>query len=206
MKLTPEAHTLSRNPLRNFDVKKKLVGRIAGLICTGALLSTTAAVAQNQRGDWSLTGSDPGQSGWQKDELGLTPESVPANFKFLWKIKLGAPSPGPRTFSEPLLAGRLINGQGFKDIAYWASGDTLYAVDSELGDLIWKKQFSAGSGSSAACGVSSLSYTMEPPAGHQLQCTPASRPCTPRPPDPPPAAPRAMSADSVSLQAAATSV
>jgi hypothetical protein len=187
MKLVPEAHTLSRNPLRDSDVKKKLLGRIVGLLCTGALLGTTAAVAQNQRGDWSLTGADPGQSGWQKDELGLTPESVPANFKFLWKIKLGASSRGPRSFSEPLLAGRLINGQGFKDIAYWASGDTLYAVDSELGDLIWKKQFSAASGSSA-CGVSSLSYTMEPPVVINFNAR-RRPPGTPRPPEPPAAAP-----------------
>ena len=48
-----------------------------------------------------------------------------------------------RSFSEPLLAGRLINAQGFKDIVYWGSADTLYAVDSELGTLIWKKQFAS---------------------------------------------------------------
>src|ERR1700735_4270617 len=182
MRLFPEVHTLSRNPLRDSDVKKNILGRIVGLLCTGALLSTTAAVAQNQRGDWSLTGADPGQSGWQKDELGLTSESVPANFKFLWKIKLGAPSRGPRTFSEPWLAGRLINGQGFKDIAYWASGDTLYAVDSELGNLIWKKQFSAGT-HTAACGVSSLGVSMEPPI--VINFAARRRPGVPRPPEPP---------------------
>ena len=81
------------------------------------------------------------QSGWQKAESQLAPENAGANFKFLWKIKLGQPSKDARDFSEPLLAGRLINAQGFKDFVYWSSADTLYAVDSELGTLIWKKQF-----------------------------------------------------------------
>ena len=146
-------------------MKKRLVRNAMGLIGAMAILCATIAVAQeDDRGDWSLTGADAGQSGWQKDEQILTPESAASNFKFLWKIKLGEPSNSGRSFSEPLLAGRLINAQGFKDIVYWGSGDTLYAVDSELGSLIWKKQFASPAASAApGCGVSSLGILMEPP-------------------------------------------
>jgi outer membrane protein assembly factor BamB len=116
--------------------------RLAGLSCAAAFLWSAASLAQSDdRGDWSVTGADPAQSGCQKSESQLTPENVHTDAKFLWKIKLGQAPKDPRDFSEPLLAGRLINAQGFKDFVYWSSADTLYAVDSELGTLIWKKEF-----------------------------------------------------------------
>jgi hypothetical protein len=77
------------------------------------------AIAQEEKGDWPLTGGDPGQNGWQKNESILAPDRIAGNFNFLWKIKLGDAMKGARSFSEPLLAGRLINAQGFKDIVYW---------------------------------------------------------------------------------------
>ena len=145
-------------------MKRRLSGPAAGLFCACAIFCATAAFAQDDRGDWSLTGADAGQSGWQKDEVILPPEAVAQNFKFLWKIQLGKPSRGARSFSEPLLAGRLINAQGFKDIVYWSTAETLYAVDSELGTMVWKKQFGTQGGKAAGgCGVTSLGLLMEPP-------------------------------------------
>jgi hypothetical protein len=145
----------SGNGLGIVDVKKKILGRAIGACCAGAFLFAAAAVAQQQSGDWRLTGADAGQTGWQKGEIDLTPENTGANFKFLWKIKLGQPSKAARTFSEPLLAGRLINAQGFKDIVYWSSADTLYAVDSELGSMVWTKEFKSSSRPAPGCAVSS---------------------------------------------------
>ena len=58
-------------------------------ICCVAFLAANMAAAQFEKGDWSLTGGDAGQTGWQKAESKLSPESVPANVKFLWKIQLG---------------------------------------------------------------------------------------------------------------------
>ena len=95
--------------------------------------SAGTVFAQDEDPNWRLTGADAGQSGCQKGEAILTPENIAANFKLLWKLKLGHPSQEGPSFSEPLLAGRLINGQGFKDIVYWSSADTLYAVDYEVG-------------------------------------------------------------------------
>ncbi len=145
-------------------MKKRLMRSAVGLVGALAFLGATVAVAQDDRGDWSLTGAEAGQNGWQKNESTLTPENAATDFKFLWKIKLGQPSNKGASFSEPLLAGRLINAQGFKDIVYWASADTLYAVDSELGSLIWKKVFASPAARPApGCGVSSLDILMEPP-------------------------------------------
>jgi outer membrane protein assembly factor BamB len=138
--------------------------RLVELGFAAAFLWSAAALAQDDRGDWSVTGADSAQSGWQKSESQLDPQSAGTKVKFLWKIKLGQASKDPRDFSEPLLAGRLINAQGFKDFVYWSSADTLYAVDSELGTLIWKKQFAATAPMAAlGCGVSRLNLFIEPP-------------------------------------------
>lgn len=144
---------------------KRSFGRVVGLCCAGAFLGSSVAFSQAApRGNWSMAGGDAGQTGWQKAELSLSKESVPAKFKYLWKIKLGEANKVGTSFTEPLLAVRLINAQGFKDIVFWQSSDTLYAVDSELGNLIWKKQFPASHTRSTGCNASSLSTVIEPPA------------------------------------------
>lgn len=168
-------------------MNKRLLGQSVAMFLAGAFLCSTVTFAQEQKGDWPLTGSDAGQSGWQKDELGLAQDSIAANFKFLWKIKLGQATNAKRSFSEPLLAGRLINAQGFKDIVYWSSADTLYAVDSELGSLIWKHEFKTEAPASG-CSLSSLGILMEPPVVINFNARRRRAPGTPRPPEPPAAA------------------
>jgi outer membrane protein assembly factor BamB len=160
------------------------------VMCCAPLLAANLATAQSERGDWSMTGADAGQSGWQKSESILSPDSVPAHVKFLWKISLGKRSQGAASFSEPLLAGRLINAQGFKDMVYWASDDTIYAVDSELGVLLWKKQFKSEAPARAAgCGTTRLGILMEPPPVINFNARRRRPPGTPPPPEPAPLKP-----------------
>jgi outer membrane protein assembly factor BamB len=147
-------------------VNKRFLGRSMTFYCAGAVLCSGIALAQGgAKGDWSMAGEDAGQSSWQKAETKLAKDSIAGNFKFLWKIKLGQPSKEAPSFSEPLLAPRLINAEGFKDIVYWGTSDTLYAVDSELGNLLWQKHFDleAPQGSTG-CTPSNLSLAIEPPA------------------------------------------
>ena len=159
-------------------------------MCCAAFLAANVAAAQSDRGDWSLTGADAGQSGWQKSESKLSPDSVPGNVKALWKIPLGKPSSGAGSFSEPLLAGRLINAQGFKDVVYWASDNTIYAVDSELGVLLWKKEFKPDAPAPAAgCGTTRLGILMEPPVIINFNARRRRPPGTPPPPEPVPQQP-----------------
>jgi len=163
-------------------VKKRLLRRAAGLFYLSVSICGLHAVAQEQSGEWHLTGGDAGQSGWQKGEQDLKPDNIAGHFKLLWKIRLGQPSKGERTFSEPLLAGRLINGQGFKDMVYWGSSNTLFAVDSELGNLLWKKQYEAQAApAKPGCGVTSLSILMEPPVTINFRARRTRPAGTPRP-------------------------
>ena len=131
------------------------------------------------RGFWTAPGNDPGHNSWQKAETDITPDTVSKDFKFLWKIKLGDGTT-KSSFGEPLLFPGLITGRGFKDLALWADSNTLYAVDSELGELVWKKDFPSGSKS---CG--NIQVVLEPP---QIIHFGAPRPAGARPAAPPPPA------------------
>jgi hypothetical protein len=167
----------------------KNLTRAFGMCCV-ALLTANIAAAQFERGDWSMTGGDPGQTGWQKSEKELSTDSVPANVKFLWKIQLGKRQKGADSFSEPLLASRLINAQGFKDMVYWASDDTIYAVDSELGVLLWKKEFQSDAPEAAEnCRTTRLGILMEPPPVINFNARRRRPPGTPFPVPPPPLKP-----------------
>jgi hypothetical protein len=146
-------------------VSKRFLSRSMTLYCAGAFLCSGLALAQGSaKGDWSMAGEDAGQSSWQKAETKLAKDSIAGNFKFLWKIKLGQPSREAPSFSEPLLASRLINAEGFKDMVYWGTSDTLYAVDSELGNMLWQKHFDVKAPqASAGCASSNLGLAIEPP-------------------------------------------
>jgi hypothetical protein len=126
------------------------------LVLSLAILGLSPAHGQ-ARGNWPVPHNDAAHSGWQKAEATLSPDSVAGKFKFLWKIKLEKGKTAA-AFTEPLLAPGLINGEGFKDLVVWAGKDTVYAVDSELGTMVWQKHYDAA----GACG-SPLAILMEPP-------------------------------------------
>jgi outer membrane protein assembly factor BamB len=164
-------------------MKKSLLFTVA-LSLSGAALHS--AVAQGV-GNWTSAGNDPGHSGWQKNETKISKDMAPGTFKMLWKIKLGD-NKETQSYTEPLLSLRLINAQGFKDLALWASTDTVYAVDSELGTVVWKKTYdAAASGGSGACGPRNLSLILETPV--QINFGARRAPGAPAPPPPPPPPP-----------------
>ncbi|ADV82025.1 pyrrolo-quinoline quinone [Terriglobus saanensis] len=137
----------------------------AALALPVAVFASGAAFAQGGGiGNWTTAGADPSHSGWQKNEKKISKETAGTQFKFLWKLKLGATAKETQSFTEPLLALRLINAQGFKDLVLWGSTDTVYAVDSELGTIVWKKTYDVpASNGTGACGAHNLSIVMEPP-------------------------------------------
>jgi hypothetical protein len=151
----------------------------------GAMLVSGVARAQGApRGFWTVPDADPAHSSWQKAETEITTETVGKDFKFLWKLKLGSGSAKASSFSEPILFPGLITGRGFKDLALWADASTLYGVDSELGTLVWQKDFKPAR---QACGGSNIQVVAEAPQViHFGGPKPATRrPATPPPPDEP---------------------
>jgi hypothetical protein len=164
-------------------IKHKLRRSIA-LSLTCAVLYLAQAYGQGP-GNWPLPHNDAEHSGWQKAETKLSKDTVTGQFKFLWKIKLENKAKGPTSFSEPLLAPRLINAEGFKDLVIWGSRDTVYAVDSELGTMVWQKHFDVPA-AQGKCGTNPLPILVEPP--HIINFNARRAPGAPPPPQPPPVA------------------
>jgi outer membrane protein assembly factor BamB len=167
---------------RGSSVMRKLHGQAVVLSFAGALLCLAQASGQ-AAGNWSTARGDAGHSGWQKVETKLSKDTVAVQFKFLWKIKLGKEIKETTSVSEPLLALRLINSRGFKDLVLWAGTDTVYAVDSELGTMVWEKHFDVKP-SSPSCGASNLGIVIEAPRVINFNARP--KPGTPRPATLPP--------------------
>jgi outer membrane protein assembly factor BamB len=152
------------------------------------LMSGVARAQGTPRGFWTVPDAAPAHSSWQKAETEITTETVGKDFKLLWKLKLGSGSAKASSFSEPILFPGLITGRGFKDLALWADSNTLYGVDSELGTLVWQKDFKVAH---QACGGANIQVVTEAP---QVIRFGGPRPATPRPATPPPpAAPLAPS-------------
>jgi outer membrane protein assembly factor BamB len=165
------------------DYWMRLLARPVALCFTVACSLSAAAHAQGaSRGFWTAPDAVPAHSNWQKAETEISTATVAKDFKFLWKIKLGNGQAKSSSFSEPLLYPNLITGRGFKDMALWADTHTLYAVDSELGELIWKKDFSFAS---KPCGDIQIAVEA-PQVIHFGAPRPAApKPATPTPPRPP---------------------
>jgi hypothetical protein len=137
-----------------------------------------APVRGQAPGNWPVPHNDAAHTGWQKAETRLSPDSIAGQFKFLWKIKLEKGKTAA-TFTEPLLAPRLINGEGFKDLVIWGGKDTVYAVDSELGTMVWQKHYDAP----GPC-ASPLAILVDPP--HIINFGARRAPGSVPPPQPPP--------------------
>jgi outer membrane protein assembly factor BamB len=154
------------------------------LCLAGAFIMSGIAQAQGPpRGFWPIADHGAAHDNWQKAETDISTETVAKDFKFLWKLKLGQKPAKSSSFSEPLLFPGLITGRGFKDLALLADANTLYAVDSELGELVWKKTFAAPT----ACG--NIQVVTEPPQVIHFGARPAAKPGAPAPPPRPPEEP-----------------
>jgi outer membrane protein assembly factor BamB len=112
------------------------------ILMSSACLGVPPAQAQVGRvADWLTHGGDPQRTGWQKYETAINPESV-KGFQLLWKLKLENQQKAMYSIFEPLIIGRLITNRGFKELAFVAgSSDNIYAVDADLGRILWQRHF-----------------------------------------------------------------
>ncbi len=155
---------------------RRSLARPLAICFTAALLGSGIAHAQGApRGFWPVADGDAAHSGWQRAETEITSETVAKDFKFLWKLKLGGGA-AKSSFTQALLFPGMITGRGFKDFAFVADADTLYAVDSELGSLVWKKDFPSNTGK--PCGNLQV-LTEAPQVIHFGAHKPAAKPATP---------------------------
>src|SRR5208283_2047042 len=91
--------------------------------------------------DWLTFGGDAQRTGWQKRESSITTQNV-KDLQLLWKMKFENAQKGMYSIFEPLIVGSVITNHGFKEMAIVAgSSDNVWAIDADLGKLLWQKQF-----------------------------------------------------------------
>lgn len=164
-------------------MKKWIVLSIGFSFASVFYVATAAAQAI---GNWSSPRNDMGHDGYQKAETIMTKDTLQGKFKFLWKLKLGkTATKDSMSYSEPLLVPRLINAQGFKDFVLWAGPEDLFAVDSELGRMIWTKHYEA---TPSSCGPTNLGIVAEAPLVINFRARRAPGSAPPPPPPGPMAA------------------
>ena len=143
---------------------RKLASAVA--FCVGCSIALIPAAQGQGRGGggWTTAGGDWQLSGWQKSESRLKKSNV-KDIKLLWKIKLG--SERVTQASEPLVAGRTLAADGFKDVAVISGpGNTLTAVDYEFGKILWQRQIEDASAKpGAGCSSGQAAVALQPPKG-----------------------------------------
>ena len=144
------------------------------LLAITAVLASLPLIAQRGT-NWTTWGGDPQRTGWQRNETKLTPSGLKA-VQLLWKLKLENQPKALHSLHEPLILGNAITPHGFKELAIVAgSDDNIYALDADLGRIVWKRHFqvpppvggeNGGRGSHWLCpGGLTATPVIAPPAG-----------------------------------------
>lgn len=90
---------------------------------------------------WITFGSSPQRDGWARGESIVTKANV-KGMKLVWKLKLDSPARELTSLAAPIVVENVLTAEGHKDIILTAgAGDTLDAVDSDTGKLLWHKKF-----------------------------------------------------------------
>jgi outer membrane protein assembly factor BamB len=91
--------------------------------------------------DWVTHSGSNQRDGWQRTETKISKDTL-KDLKLLWKIKLETKQRSVYSLYGPLIVERAITDRGFKEIAFVAGANNdLFAVDADLGKLLWEKHF-----------------------------------------------------------------
>jgi outer membrane protein assembly factor BamB len=92
-------------------------------------------------GQWITFGGDQQRDGWARGETILTKENV-GKMKVVWKMKLDSQARELSGLAAPVVVENVLTAQGHKDIVVIAgASDTLDAIDTDTGRLLWHKKF-----------------------------------------------------------------
>jgi outer membrane protein assembly factor BamB len=114
------------------------------LVCVTLLLalwpSLLGAQARPQR-DWLTFGGNSERTGWATQEVGLNKGNA-SRLELKWKSQLDNVPTEMASLTAPLVVENVITPRGFKDLVFVAgSSDSLYALDSDTGKVLWQKRF-----------------------------------------------------------------
>ncbi|PYQ74707.1 MAG: hypothetical protein DMG01_19985, partial [Acidobacteria bacterium] len=91
--------------------------------------------------DWVTHSGSNQRDDWQRYETKISKDTL-KDLKLLWKIRLETKQRSVYSLYGPLIVERSITDRGFKEIAFVAGANNdLFAVDADLGKLLWQKHF-----------------------------------------------------------------
>jgi len=93
--------------------------------------------------EWLTWGYDQERSGWNRAETSLAPANV-GKLKQVWSTQLSIPVDKYvlSSMTAPVLVAGVQTAQGSKDLLFiHGANDTLFALDSNSGQLAWQKSF-----------------------------------------------------------------
>jgi outer membrane protein assembly factor BamB len=115
----------------------------AAVVCLGCGL-LWQSVARSQSGksaEWVTNGADQQRTGWQKNETKISAASV-KNIQLLWTYKTDNKPSGLAGLLEPVILSNVNTPGGEKQLTILAgSSNTLTAVDTQTGQMVWHKTF-----------------------------------------------------------------
>lgn len=120
-----------------------------------AFLSAACAVpfvgvahAQRGMGDWMTNAYDAQRSGWVRNDVKISRESMgKPGFALVWKMKLSGPG---ASIAVPSLIDFYIGYRGFRSLGFFgAASNDVVAVDTDLSRVEWQDKYAAPKGGSA---------------------------------------------------------
>lgn len=115
----------------------------AAVVCLlGGFVWLTAVRSQVVGGaEWTTNGGDAQRSGWQRGEMKISTSNV-KEFQLLWTYKTDNKRMGLAGLLEPLILSDVSTSDGPKELAIVAgSSNTLTAIDTRTGHMVWHKDF-----------------------------------------------------------------
>jgi hypothetical protein len=118
---------------------KKLHTLIGAIVIASASGAAIVEAQGRGGGEWTTSQGDAQRSSWVRTDVRLTRDAVQkGELKFLWKMKLDNETRQLNSLTTPVLMDRLISHRGFKALAFiGASGERVYAVDTDLARVYW---------------------------------------------------------------------
>jgi outer membrane protein assembly factor BamB len=145
---------------------KRLSLRLCVAVVSSAFLFDLCALAQFGRGtpEWNTTAADAQRSSWVRNDAKISAAAIQkGGFGLAWKLKLA--DSGAFSGDTVLLNG-YIGYRGFRSLGYIAgAGGQIYAVDTDLGRLEWKKPLGPGGISANVARPVSAAFPGAPVAG-----------------------------------------
>ena len=97
--------------------------------------------AASKAADWPTFGHDPQRTGWAYEETMLSPENV-STLELKWKTKVKNEFRILSALTVPVVAIGVPTLKGVRDVVYVAgSGDHVFALDAETGEVLWTRSF-----------------------------------------------------------------